>query len=83
MTVSNITTADIDIELDPADFASNTESDLIEQATTYLYDFASGVGASVDITVTQIAHRHNLIKLEVSGHYTEVGVFARAWNEEN
>jgi len=82
MTVSQITTAEITIQLDPEDFVSTTESDLIEQATMHVYDFASGVGADVTAEVLTVAYRHNCIQVEVSGHYTEVGAFSRAWNEE-
>lgn len=69
----------ITLELDVNDFDFADELDLIEQVAAEVGEFASGIGAEVDVEVQSVEFTHDTVTVSVSGHYIEVGLFNRRW----
>jgi len=69
-------------QVDTNDYDYNTESDLTEQVLMEFGEFASGVGAEVEIAIESISFRHESVTVGVAGADVEVGLFTRRWYDE-
>lgn len=72
----------ITVDLDLANYDIDTNDDVEQVLADEVGEFASGVGAEVDVTLIELSFGIGAAVVEVSGADEDVALFSRRWFEE-